>query len=89
MQYTKRLPNERDIVWLSKLVTSYPASRRQIVRMARMWNFKQDVVSFVRLFPADEEFASRTDFVNRCADLALLIRQEWESPQELLKSPEG
>lgn len=89
MAYTKRLPANKDMVWLSKLVTSYPASRRQVLRMARMWNFPQEVVAFLRQFSADEEFMSRTDLVTRCEDLALLIRQQWESPQETLQNTRG
>lgn len=88
MAYDKRLPNNKDIIWLSKLVTTYPATRRQVVRMARLWNFKQDVVSFLRLFPPDHEFTSRTDLVTKCEDLEILIRQEWESPKEVPSSVE-
>jgi hypothetical protein len=86
MTYTKRLPNTKDIVWLSKLVTSYPATRRDIVRMARKWNFPETVVEFLRQFPSDETFMTRADLVSRCESLALLIRQEWESPHETVQS---
>lgn len=84
--YSKRLPNNQDIVRLGTLIRSYPTSRAHIVRVARMWNFKPEVISLLRQFPADQQFDSRTDFVGRVQDLALLIRQEWESPKEFLLS---
>jgi hypothetical protein len=82
MTYTKNLPNTKDIAWLSKLMTSYPTTRREIVRIARKWNFPDTVIEFLRQFPADEVFDSRADLVSRSESLALLIRQEWESPKE-------
>lgn len=88
MQYTNRLPSEKDMIWLSKLTTSYPVTRREILRIARMWNFKPEVVSFLRLFAPDQLFETRTDFVARCESLALLIRQEWEAPKETIQSPQ-
>lgn len=88
MTYTKNLPNSKDIVWLSKLMTSYPVTRSEIVRIARRWNFPETVIAFLRQFPADETFDSRADLVSRCENLALLIRQEWESPKEVVQSPQ-
>jgi hypothetical protein len=86
MTYTKRLPEIKDIVRLSTLVSSYPVTRRQIVRMARIWNMNDDIVSFLRQFSADEVFTTRTDFVTRCDTLSKLIRQEWESPHQQVLS---
>jgi hypothetical protein len=85
--YTKRIPNLNDVVRLSTLVKGYPVKRSDVVRVARMWNFKPEVISFLRQFPADEEFETRTDLVNRTEELSLLIRQEWESPHEFLLNP--
>ncbi len=86
MNYTNRLPSEKDIIWLSKLATSYPVTRREILRIARMWNFKPEVISFLRLFSPDQQFDTRTDFVTRTEHLAMLIRQEWEAPHETAQS---
>lgn len=85
--YTKRIPASQDIVRLSTLMKHYPATRAELVRTARMWNFKDEVVSFLRLFPSTELFENRADLVTRFEDLSLLIRQEWESPKETLLSP--
>jgi hypothetical protein len=85
--YSKRIPSQHDIVRLSTLVKSYPVKRSAVVKVARMWNFKPEVISFLRQFPADEEFDTRTDLVTRAEELSLLIRQEWESPKEYLVNP--
>ncbi len=85
--YTKRIPNQQDIVRLSTLIKSYPITRSDVVKVARMWNFKPEVISFLRQFSPDEEFDTRTDLVTRTDELSLLIRQEWESPREYLLSP--
>lgn len=85
--YTKQIPQQQDIVRLSTVIKQYPASRSHIVRIARMWNFKPEVISFLRQFPPDEMFESRTDLVTRTEELSLLIRQEWESPKEFLLNP--
>lgn len=85
--YSKRIPSQHDIVRLSAHVRNYPVKRSDIVRVARMWNFKPEVISFLRQFPPDEEFETRTDLVTRAEELSLLIRQEWESPKEFLLSP--
>lgn len=85
--YNKRIPDMHDIVRLSTLVRNYPTTRAEIVRIARMWNFKPEVVSFLRQFPPNELFDTRTDLVTRSEELSLLIRQEWESPHEFLLNP--
>lgn len=85
--YTKRLPNHQDVIRLSTLVREYPVTRTEVVRVARMWNFSEEVVAFLRQFPAEDLFDTRTDLVNRSEELSLLIRQEWESPKEFLLNP--
>lgn len=87
MTYRKRIPEMQLIVRLSTLLKRYPATRAEAVKVARMWNFSDDVISFLRLFPAAEVFDTRTDMVTRAEELALLIRQEWESPHEFLLNP--
>ena len=84
--YTKSLPHTADIAWVSTRVAPYPARRAEVVRIARRWNLPDSVIEFLRQFPADELFTSRADLVTRCENLALLIRQEWESPSEIAQS---
>ena len=88
VMYTKSLPHITDIAWVSTRVAPYPAHRAEIVRIARRWNLPDSVIEFLRQFPADEVFTSRADLVTRCENLALLIRQEWESPAETFQSPQ-
>lgn len=84
--YTKSLPHISDIAWLSTRIRPYPADRAEVVRIARRWNLPDTVIEFLRQFPASELFTSRADMVTRCDNLALLIRQEWESPKETVQS---
>lgn len=85
--YTRTIPSQHEINRLSQLVKRYPVSRRDIVKVARMWNFKPEVISFLRQFAPDITFQTRLDLVSRYDELALLIRQERESPKEFLLSP--
>jgi hypothetical protein len=39
------------------------------------------------LFPADEEFDSEDDFLTRCEEVEMLIREERKMPAETLRSP--
>lgn len=82
MKYDKNLPDMNDILRLSTLVRPYPTTRREVVRVARMWSLPEPVVSFLRQFPADEIFDARIDLVNRSYDLAMLIRRQWEVPRQ-------
>ena len=86
--YVNSLPQVTDIAWLSGRVTPYPVSRSEVVRIARRWNVSNALIEFLRQFPSDEQFTSRTDLLTRCDNLALLIRQEWESPHEPTQSVE-
>lgn len=82
MNYDKRLPDINEILRLSTLVRPYPTTRREVVRVARMWSMPESVISFLRQFPADEVFDARIDLVSRCQDLANLIRHQWEVPKQ-------
>lgn len=86
--YAKPFPTTKDLVWLSKLADEFPVTRRELVRVARDWGFSRRTLDFLRLFPENEVFESRADFVNRCEDLELLIKQEYEAPEEHLRSPQ-
>ena len=82
--YTKKIPTHQDVIRLSTLMQSYPVTRSEAVRTARMWNLSDEVISFLRMFSADERFETRTDLVTRAEELALRIRHEWESPKTRL-----
>lgn len=80
--YTKNLPNNHDILTLGLRIADFPSTRSEIVRIARKWNTPEEVIEFMRLFPSDQLFNSRTDLVARYESLAGVIRQQWETPHE-------
>lgn len=82
MNYSKRIPTSNEIMRLTTMVTSYPVNRRQVVRTARIWNLSNELIAFMRLFPADSQFNTRTDLVNKSAELASSIRHKWESARK-------
>ena len=89
MAYTQKLPSLRIMRFLADIDGPFPIKNRHVVLAARRFRFDDNVINFLQQFPADEIFASRDDFVERCRDLEILIRQEQESPQEILHSPQG
>jgi hypothetical protein len=46
------------------------------------------MTDFLDLFPADEVFESKVDFMTRCEELEMFINQEREMPKEVLRSPQ-
>lgn len=88
MIYFKPLPHIDNVRWLAKLAGPYPATRQEIMEAAQDWNFSDNTVEFLKLFPADEQFKSQYDFLTRCEELELLIREEREMPAETLRSPQ-
>lgn len=88
MIYFKPLPRIDNIRWLARLAEPYPAMRQAILETAELWNFSDNTLEFLRLFPPDEEFPSREDFLLRCEELEMLIREERSMPAEMLRSPQ-
>lgn len=88
MIYYKPLPHIDNVRWLAKLSGPYPATRQEILEAAEDWNFSDNTIEFLRLFPADEVFKNQLDFLTRCEELELLIREERNMPAEVLRSPQ-
>lgn len=88
MIYFKPLPHIDNVRWLAKLAGPYPATRQNILETAEVWNFSDNTMDFLRLFPEDETFASRDDFLLRYEELEMLIREERTMPAEVLRSPQ-
>lgn len=88
MIYYKPLPHIDNVRWLAKLAGPYPATRQEIMDAAQDWNFSDNTIEFLRLFPADEQFKSQDEFLTRCEELELLIREERKMPAEVLRSPQ-
>ena len=82
--YTRHLPSMYDIARLSIRVRQYPVTRSELVRIARQWNYSEDVIMFLRQYEPDELFMTRADLVTRCSVLAEKIRHNWEQPTKEL-----
>lgn len=88
MIYNQPLPKIDKLQRLSKSVGPFPLTARHITLAARRFGYSPNTVTFLKLFPSDEFFESRADFVTRCSELELLIDQERKSEQETLRSPQ-
>jgi len=85
--YYKPLPSIRSIRQLAELDGPFPMHCQHIVSAAERFWFGDSMISFLKLFPPDEPFQTRDEFVERCKQLELLIREEQETSPELLRSP--
>lgn len=86
--YDKILPGTKNLLWLSKLARPFPASATKLVQTASKWNLSRNTIDFVSLFPSDVTFASGDDFLTRCEELRLMIREERAMPVEKLHNPQ-
>lgn len=89
MTYDKRLPSMRKLKKLADLDGPFPIKNHYIVLAAQRFKFDEEVIDFLNLFPRDEIFKSRSDFVERCEELETLISSELDMPMEILHSPQG
>lgn len=87
MKYNKQLPPVRNLLTIAK-DARFPASRQEVEDIARSWGFTRVMTDFLDLFPADEIFESKVDFMTRCEELEMFINQEREMPKEILRSPQ-
>jgi len=88
MTYFKPLPHIDNVRWLAKLAGPYPTTRQAILETAELWKFSDNTLEFLMLFPPDEEFTDHQDFLSRCEELEMLIREERAQPVEVLNSPQ-
>lgn len=87
MVYNKILPPVRHLLSLARQ-TRFPATRQDITVQARTLGAPAATLDFLQLFPADETFPNRNDFVTRCEEVELLIEQQRAAPEETLRSPQ-
>lgn len=88
MVYNNARPHIDNILWLARLSMPFPATAGNIAEVARAWRFSANTLDFLQLFPRDEIFSSREDFMTRCEELKLLIREQAEMPQAAVLSPQ-
>lgn len=87
MKYTRPLPAERRLVALARNA-HFPVGRDGLIALAEQKGFAASTILFLRLFGPNDTFESSVDFINRCEELKLLIREERAAPKELLRSPQ-
>ena len=88
MIYTEPLPRADDIIRLGRAIDSFPIKRLDIERIARQHGSGIHVVHFLGLFPEDEEFQNRQEFLARSDELLFLLREEERAEAESSLSPE-
>ena len=87
MVYDKKLPPVRDLLSLAQLI-KFPEKRRVIEKIAKQAGYSKFLTDFLELFPPEETFISKVDFMTRSEELELLIGQERSMPFEILRSPQ-
>ncbi len=88
MTYDKPLPAIRQLKKLAEWDGPFPMKGYRMVIGADRYGFDNNTITFLELFPHDEVFRSRSDFIKRCEALESLIRSEREMPAEQLRSPQ-
>lgn len=70
MLYRRHIERETtNILWLSRLIRTFPATRRQAIFTARKWGFDEHTIEMLKLLPKETKFRSRTDFLSQCGQL--------------------
>jgi len=88
MTYLTTLPHIDNMRRLKQVARPFPAAAGAILEKAQTLNFSTSTLDLVKLFPEEEIFETEDDFVNRCEELELLIREEQSMPAEVLRSPQ-
>lgn len=86
--YDRPLPPIRKLRKLASWDGPFPMKSYRMVTSANRFGFDEDTIAFLKLFPHDEVFQSRDDFLERCRDLKIFIRSERDMPVEHLHSPQ-
>ena len=87
--FKRKLPAIHTLRDLAELDGPFPTTNRHVILAAERFWFSDDVIAFLKLFPSEEVFRSREDFIERCKQLELFVREEWRAPIESLRSQEG
>jgi hypothetical protein len=86
--YKKPIPNITRLQEFAKRTGPFPTSAALMAINAKALSTDHDIVEFINQFYPDVTFLSREDFVTRCQDLGMLIREELETPREVVRSPQ-
>lgn len=81
------LPRYRSLLSLAR-AASFPISRQDMLTLARARDAAPSTVVFLRRFNPEDVFENGADFMNRCEEMKLLLRDLRDCPRELLRSPQ-
>lgn len=84
MKYYHKLPKLDELNRLSQALAGFPVSVARAVRTAEGNGCSRETIDFLNLFHG--EFESRSDFYARTTELAVLIREEQDQPEEVVLS---
>ena len=85
MIYQSKLPGEQTLLRLARIV-QFPTTIEPIIRSAQERGSATSTIKFLQLFDPKDIFQSRVDFMNQCEEVKMLIRQERETPYEVVYS---
>jgi len=89
MAYNKALPRINSIKGLANLASPFPRTAGFLITAAKKHKLNQSTIDFLVAFPNDEKFENQEDFITRCVELEVLIRDEKKMPTETLRSPQS
>ena len=82
------LPRNQGLIRLANEAGSFPMTARDVRRNARVLGFSMRVLAFLKRFPDDARFESHQDFLDRCLELEVLLREKHNAPHERTSSPQ-
>ncbi len=85
MVYMKQLPPVRQLLSLAQGII-FPIERNELVHLAKEQGAPASVIDFLKLFPVEEIFNSRTAFMTRCEEMELLISHKQVAVIEVKRS---
>lgn len=88
MIYTKTLPQVSELRQLALNIRDFPITGLGIVQLADHLGYDEKVTDFIKLFSQGIVFNSRTDFLDHCSLLERLLKEEYRSVPEHLRSPQ-
>lgn len=74
MQYDQPLPSIRKLKKLAEWDGPFPMKSYRLIISADRYGFDDDIIWFLKLFPHDEVFQTRSDFLEHCKTLTASIQ---------------
>lgn len=75
-------PTLSDIQALTKRISHFPFSVKQLIQLARQEHFPESVIRFYKTFPPDEIFEDAEDLMARTEQVELMHHAEQDQPSE-------